>query len=48
MTKTRADFEPEVSPMVETLDQVKATLRQHFEIKDWQAIEIIMACGETR
>lgn len=45
MTKTRADFELEESPMVETLDEVKATLRQHFEIKDWQGVEIIMAAA---
>ena len=43
MVKTRADFMPDISPMEETLEQVKATLRQHFEIKDWQAVEIIMA-----
>jgi hypothetical protein len=38
-----ADMELEVSPMEETLDQVKAILRQHFEIKDWQGVEIILA-----
>jgi hypothetical protein len=44
MTKvTRQDFELEVSPMEETLEQVKATLRQHFEIRDWQGVEIILA-----
>lgn len=44
MTKvTRQDLEPEISPMEETLEQVKATLRQHFEIKDWQGVEIILA-----
>jgi hypothetical protein len=31
------------TPMMETLEQVKATLRQHFEIKDWQGVEIIIA-----
>ena len=45
MTKTRADFELGDSPMFETLDEVKATLRQHFEIKDWQGVEIIMAAA---
>jgi len=34
---------PDISPMEETLEKVKATLRQHFEIKDWQGVEIIMA-----
>lgn len=29
--------------MEEMLEQVKATLRQHFEIKDWQGVEIILA-----
>ena len=44
MTKlTMADMELEISPMEETLEQVKATLRQHFEIKDWQGVEIILA-----
>jgi len=41
--KTKKDFELEVSPMEETLEQVKTTLRQHFEIKDWQGVEIILA-----
>ena len=44
MTKVRPeDYEPDISPMEETLEQVKATLRQHFEIKDWQGVEIILA-----
>ena len=44
MTKvTPQDLELEMSPMQETLGQVKATLRQHFEIKDWQGIELILA-----
>ena len=43
MTKTRADFQPEISPMEETLEQVKITLRQHFEIKDWEGVDIILA-----
>lgn len=43
--KTRADFQPEITPMEETLEQAKATLRQHFEIVDWQGVEIIMACA---
>ena len=42
MVKTHQDFELEMSPMQETLEQVKATLRQHFEIKDWRAVEIIL------
>jgi len=41
MTKTRADFQPEISPMEETLEQVKITLRQHFEIKDWEGVWIL-------
>ena len=45
MTKTRKDFEPDLSPMEETLEQVKSTLRMHFEIADWQGVEIIMACA---
>ena len=43
MPKTYQDFELEMTPMQETLDQVKTTLRQHFEIVDWQGIELIMA-----
>ena len=43
MVKTRADFQPDITPMEETLEQVKATLRQHFEIKDWQGVDIILA-----
>jgi len=43
MAFTRADFMPDISPMEETLEQVKTTLRQHFEIKDWQGIDIILA-----
>jgi len=41
----RQDLELEMSPMEETLEKVKATLRQHFEIKDWQGIEIILAAA---
>ncbi|MEE8619213.1 MAG: hypothetical protein V3S84_03700 [Dehalococcoidales bacterium] len=43
MVKTRADFQPDITPMEETLEQFKATLRQHFEIKDWEGVEIILA-----
>lgn len=43
MVKTRQDFQPEFTPMEETLEQVKATLRQHFEIKDWEGVDIILA-----
>jgi hypothetical protein len=44
MVKTRADFQADtISPMEEMLEQVKATLRQHFEIKDWQGVDIILA-----
>lgn len=43
MTKTIQDFDLEMTPMQETLEQVKTTLRQHFEIVDWQGIELIMA-----
>ena len=43
MVLTRADFQPDISPMEETLEQVKSTLRQHFEIKDWQGVDIILA-----
>ena len=43
MTKTLQDFDLEMTPMQETLEQVKTTLRQHFEIKDWQAVELILA-----
>ena len=35
MVKTRTDFQADESPMQETLEEVKSTLRQHFEIKDW-------------
>ena len=41
--KTIKDFEPDMSPIEETLHQVTATLRKHFEIKDWQGIELILA-----
>jgi len=37
------ELEQDIAPMQETLEQVEATLRQHFEIKDWQGVEIIMA-----
>jgi hypothetical protein len=47
MTKTRADFQCEEPPMIETLEQVKATLTQHFKIKDWQGVEIIMVTGNN-
>lgn len=42
---TRQDMELIVSPKQETLDEVKATLRKHFEIKDWQGVEIVMAAA---
>ena len=42
---TIQDMELIVSPMQETLNEVKATLRKHFEIKDWQGVEIIMAAA---
>lgn len=32
-----------LSSINETLEQVKSTLRAHFEIKDWQGLEIILA-----
>jgi len=32
-----------INPMLETLLGVKATLRKHFEIVDWQGVEIIHA-----
>ncbi len=38
-----ADFDLEVTPMQETLNSVKSTLRKHFEIVDWQGVELIMA-----
>jgi len=42
---TREDMElgEDLTPMQETLEEVKATLRRHFEIKDWRCIELIMA-----
>ena len=40
---TEADAQLEVTPMQETLEQVKSTLRAHFEVKDWQGIEMILA-----
>ena len=45
MTRTREDFMgvTDLSPMEETLEAVKTTLRQHFEIKDWQGVDIILA-----
>jgi hypothetical protein len=43
MVKTRSDFQPDITPMEETLEQVKATLRQHFEIRDWHGVDIILA-----
>jgi hypothetical protein len=39
------DMELEMSPMAETFEQVKATLRRHFEVKDWQAVELILAAA---
>lgn len=33
------------SPMLETLEQVESTLRQHFEIKDWQGVRIILGAA---
>lgn len=39
------ELEEDMTPMQETLEQVKATLRQHFEIKDWQGVEIILAAA---
>ena len=48
-TLTARDFdmvpEPVMSPMRETLEAVKSTLRRHFEIVDWEAVEIIMAAA---
>jgi len=32
-----------VNPMLETLHKVEATLRRHFEIVDWQGVELILA-----
>jgi hypothetical protein len=40
---TMEDMELELTPMQETLEQVKSTLRAHFEIQDWQGVEIILA-----
>ncbi len=40
---TIADFDLKMTPMQETTEQVKARLRQFFEIKDWQGIDIILA-----
>ncbi len=34
-----------IHPMLETLEGVKATLRKHFEIKDWQGVELILAAA---
>ena len=34
-----------INPMLETLEGVKATLRKHFEIKDWQGVELILAAA---
>jgi len=45
-TNNQPDQEPTTkSPMLETLDQVESTLRQHFEIKDWQGIRIILGAA---
>lgn len=43
VTSTGKDLIPEESPMVETLNEVKATLRRHFEIKDWESVVMIPA-----
>jgi hypothetical protein len=32
-----------MTPMQETVEQVKTTLRQRFEVKDWQGVDIILA-----
>jgi hypothetical protein len=38
--RTRKDFMPDILPTLETLEAVKTTLRLHFEIKDWQGVEL--------
>jgi len=45
-TLTEKDFEfTYASPVAETLEQVKSIIKAHFEIRDWQAVEIIMAAA---
>lgn len=42
--KTRhQDFNPDISPMEQTLLDVQSTLYKYYEIKDWQGIQIILA-----
>lgn len=43
VTRQDMELDQDLTPMQETLEEVKATLRRHFEIKDWQGVEIIMA-----
>ncbi|MFC1926215.1 ArsR family transcriptional regulator [Chloroflexota bacterium] len=43
LTVEDLELEQDLTPMQETLEQVKTTLRQHFEIKDWQGVDIILA-----
>ena len=34
-----------INPMFETLPDVEATLRKHFEIVDWQGVELLLAAA---
>ncbi|MBL7127093.1 MAG: hypothetical protein ISS58_07860 [Dehalococcoidales bacterium] len=34
-----------IDPMLETLSGVEATLRKHFEIVDWQGVELLLAAA---
>jgi len=41
--KTRADFELEESPMLQTLKALESVLWTYFEITDWQGVRLIVA-----
>jgi hypothetical protein len=43
--KTGADFELEEPPLIETLDEVKPALGQHFEARDWRGTGVARAAA---
>ena len=42
------ELERDMTPMQETLEQAKATLKRHFEIVGWQGVDIIPATGAAQ
>jgi hypothetical protein len=45
--KTGADFELEEPPLIETLDEVRPALGQHFEARDWRGTGLARAATEA-